>query len=201
MASARISAVAPWAMRARRLLAASGATPAGSGASRTLAPMIPIRPADRKASSASSTAPRPACMVLVRRATAATGTARSPAPSGPSAWMRTCHDPVAISHSLPRKRRASSGARSATSATGGDLAAGPRIGTGTSVTWRRSARGASTSMAATPGITSGGRIVTSRRYGPASPSWKTSGLLTCAFAAAGAAISATAPTTSAAARV
>src|SRR5215469_18924221 len=46
---------------------------------------------------------------------------------------------------------------------------------------RTSGEALRTSISATPGITCGTRTVTNKRYGPASPSKKTSGLPTCAL--------------------
>ena len=121
-------------------------------------------------------------MRRVSRATAGTGTEATAAPATPCTWNRTCHDPLRISHRLPVKKFLSAADRFIASGVGGWSAPSPVSGIGVIETPVASAPVTRTSIAATPGITAGGRTVTNIRYGPAAVSSNTSGEPTCAHA-------------------
>ena len=117
-----------------------------------------------------SSAPTPICIVCVRDGSAGTGTDNSPAPLSPSTCIRTCHSPTDISQSDPVKNCGSSFDRRAKSGVGANFAPAPVSGNGTMRTCPTPGVALRISISATPGTITGGRIVTSSRYGPAAPS-------------------------------
>jgi hypothetical protein len=118
---------------------------------------------------ASRNALTPIPIGFIFKATAGTGTGNSPLPRVPRTRMWTSQDPELISHNAPSKNCGSPAERRATSAIGGCVAAIPVMGVGVRSTSSTSAASTRTSIRATPGITSGGRIATSNGYGPALP--------------------------------
>src|SRR5206468_355205 len=83
-------------------------------------------------------------------------------------------DPAVISHKGPVNSRGSSCDRTAASGNGANRAPAPVSGSGTIRTSRTCGSIVRISTSATPGITRGGQIVTSSRYGPAELSTNTS---------------------------
>src|SRR6202030_1124288 len=104
--------------------------------SRRAAPTIETIPATSSTISPASSAPKLFCIGIVLRAAAGTGTAIVPEPASPSASMRTCQEPDAISQSLPEKNCGSSFDGSSTSGGGGYFDPSPTIYSGTILIWR-----------------------------------------------------------------
>src|SRR5262249_3385472 len=77
-----------------------------------------------------SSTPNPACIGIVFRAAAGTGTAIVPEPASPTASTRTCQEPEAISQSLPLKNCGSSFEGNSTSGGGGYFEPSPTIYSG-----------------------------------------------------------------------
>ena len=153
-----------WPESAARLRSrASGSTPGAKCDARAAAPAMLTTPTARNTINPNSAAPSPQSIAFVLNAIAATGTDNCPSPASPSTWIRTCHDPVTISHSAPWKNCGSSLLRCATSAVGGCFAASPVNGSGVIRTSRIPGEAARISTSATPGIAAGGRTVTNRR--------------------------------------
>ena len=163
-------------LRARR----SAATPGSSRASRAIADAMPTKPAASRNMRTKSTTRSPWFMASVDWGNVGTGIESVPVPRSPSTVTRTCQAPAVIIHRWPVNERGSPGDRAARSATGANCAPGPLSGSGTMCTSRTSSAVVRMPTSATPGIAYGGRTVTNRRYGPARPSRKTSGLPTCA---------------------
>ena len=140
-----------------------GVSPASSRASRTMAEMIAMKPAQSRSISAKSSPRIASVMPSVACGSVGTGTESVPSPRSPAIATRTCHAPAVIIQRWPTNRRGSSADRAAMSGTGANCAPSPESGSGTMRTSFTSDEVVRISTSATPGTAYGGRTVTSTR--------------------------------------
>src|ERR1700744_2878238 len=155
--TARVMALAA---TARRRWLGPAATPGFRRDWPTAAATIPAIPTTSTTPSTASKIPSGRSMGKTDKGMAATGTLVLAFPALPSISKWTCHDPEAISQRDPVKKAGSAVEDFIASELGGCFEASPVNGVGVMLMDRTAAPELRTSIAATPGITLGGRMVT-----------------------------------------